>query len=346
VGPLYGCMRDRSHTLAAGPQPPAPQLAGVTASPVGAGCSPPLLRTPSLHARATLASLAFPHTHLASMNAFPRIVWLLWLQGWSEAPWLARQVRRSYEKFASAYDLRLLDAANVSVYMNVSYLQHPSLSAAARSDVIRVHLLARYGGLWADSSLLALLPLEEWLPSAVAPAGFWSYHSGDSDRPCSWVLAAVEGSYVMAAWRAQVDAFWEARLARTEVERWGGALTQLLRGRGAKVPYFWLDGLFALLLLQNGTARALWDRAPRHDCEAPYDAASVHGRYWSSVDPVWAEQVALHPPWLLKLSHAKAPALPPLADVAVAGKLAGNCSTTWAVHIATKALRPGMRSTG
>ncbi len=111
---------------------------------------------------------------------------------------------------------------------------------AAQSDVVRVHLLAAHGGVWADATLLCAAPLDAWLYSALAPArSLWAYRThtavgGDGPgadlphgRPCSWFLVATRQSAVMRAWRDAVDDYWQGRI----------------NGTRTSAGYFWLDAL-------------------------------------------------------------------------------------------------------
>ena len=49
----------------------------------------------------------------------PRIVWLLWLQGWASAPWLAQQVAASWRFYNPGWEVRLVDSVNISLAVNI-----------------------------------------------------------------------------------------------------------------------------------------------------------------------------------------------------------------------------------
>jgi hypothetical protein len=54
-----------------------------------------------------------------------------------------------------------------------------------------MELLRRHGGVWADATCYCLQPLAEWLPSKLAPAGFFAFDRPAPDRMlASWFLAA------------------------------------------------------------------------------------------------------------------------------------------------------------
>ena len=44
-----------------------------------------------------------------------------------------------------------------------------------QADLLRTELLSLYGGVWADTSVLPVHPLDDWLEGKLALAGFWSF---------------------------------------------------------------------------------------------------------------------------------------------------------------------------
>ena len=162
-----------------------------------------------------------------------RVIWILWFDGWegTQAPWIAHAVASSWEAHNPGWHVQRLSAANLGDFLSVPYMKRMGelnertnrgwrkatrkWLPPAQSDVIRVHLLAKYGGVWADATLLCNAPLDGWLYDALAPVGFWAYRSGGRDgvsHACSWFLAATRHSRLLHHWRDADDSYWEARL--------------------------------------------------------------------------------------------------------------------------------------
>ena len=61
---------------------------------------------------------------------------------------------------------------------DADYLFDPAkdITLQSRSDIIRLALLNRYGGVWADSTMLCLEPLDRWLTRDSMQSGLWMYH--------------------------------------------------------------------------------------------------------------------------------------------------------------------------
>mgnify|MGYP001197822846 CR=1 FL=1 len=58
-------------------------------------------------------------------------------------------------------------------------ISHQPLTLQAKADLIRLHLLKNHGGVWADATLLPILPLNEFLVSPdgkTVTGGFFYTH--------------------------------------------------------------------------------------------------------------------------------------------------------------------------
>jgi len=60
------------------------------------------------------------------------------------------------------------------------------------ADLLRTELLAEHGGVWVDTSLVPIQPLDGWLDRVLAPAGFWGF-SEWHDHPLNKSLEHLPG---------------------------------------------------------------------------------------------------------------------------------------------------------
>ena len=90
----------------------------------------------------------------------PMVIWLLWFQGWKQAPPLAHECARSWIRLNPGWTVVLLDEANLSEHVDIllpskrwSLLirRYP----AAASDLVRLHLCAAVPTTLADPRFLA-----------------------------------------------------------------------------------------------------------------------------------------------------------------------------------------------
>jgi len=243
--------------------------------------------------------------------ALPRI---LWFDGWegNQAPWVAHSVAASWEAHNPGWRVQRLSKHNLHDFLSVPYLSRmgelEELTARgwrkskrkwlppAQSDVIRLHLLSRYGGVWADATLLCTQPLDDWVYSALTPTGFWAYRSGgvgEEGHACSWFLVATRHSRLLHLWREATDGYWEARL-------------RALDGEGpapAALGYFWLDSLFQQLLARHAAARRDWAAVAHEDCDAPGGPHMLGYGSWARLTEEQRASLADAPPRALKLSR-------------------------------------------
>ena len=133
-------------------------------------------------------------TSIEAICGMPKVVWMYWEQGWDSAPAVVRECRRSWEHHNPDWEIRCLDGATASEYFDLESwvpgaagprwvwslrrtacntygrLRHRrlrlrmvgtrTLSVQGRSNILRIHLLARYGGVWADATLWCHRPLD------------------------------------------------------------------------------------------------------------------------------------------------------------------------------------------
>ena len=184
-----------------------------------------------------------------------RNIFILWLQGWDKAPWLQKRVLESWRINNKGWNIELLDFNNLNNYVSdIDYIYHKKkkISLQAKSDIIRLSILKNIGGIWADSTLLCMQPLENWVYDAIEKSGFWMYHGHgyglDSNLgPASWFIVSERNNYNIASWKKKCDLFWQEN--------------------NSTIDYFWMDGLFKELLKSDAIFKKNWLKTPYLYCE-------------------------------------------------------------------------------
>lgn len=168
-----------------------------------------------------------------------KTVWMLWMQGWDSTPSLVKKVKDSWVKMNPGWTIQLVSKANLSDFIDASKIPWTA-SVQAQSDVIRIHLLEKYGGVWADSTLACIAPLDSWLPEFDS---IWMYRGGlvitHGKGPASWFICAKKGSYSVHRWKEEVDKYWSNRKGTHN--------------------YFWLDSLWFQLYRTDKKFAQEWD---------------------------------------------------------------------------------------
>ena len=221
--------------------------------------------------------------------ALPKIVWMYWMQGEQHAPNLVRHCLRSWRLKNPGWDVRVLDAATCDAVTDGCLRDlhgRQDLDATHFSDLLRLALLARHGGVWADATVYCHRPLDAWLPACL-DSGFFAFASPGPDRALSsWFLASVPGHLLIRRWQASLLHYWEHNRFRTSVpvswmrrleQRYGQNIAttrgwfrwpvcKLLR----VTPYFAAHYLFNRLITEDAACRASWQRTPCRLADAPH----------------------------------------------------------------------------
>ena len=104
-------------------------------------------------------------------------VWVLWLQGRDNAPDLIKICLKSHEKYIDNefFEYHLITNENLCDFVTIPYVidekfKNGQISFTHFSDIIRVLLLNRYGGIWMDATLL----LTEKIPRNILEYEFYT----------------------------------------------------------------------------------------------------------------------------------------------------------------------------
>ena len=84
-----------------------------------------------------------------------KIIWIYWHQGWDNAPDIIKICKKSWIKKNPEWDVRALDFKSINHFVDINLEKNilKSLCIAHQSDLIRLGLLEKYGGVWVDASL-------------------------------------------------------------------------------------------------------------------------------------------------------------------------------------------------
>lgn len=133
----------------------------------------------------------------------PKVIWLFWDSGFENAPEVVKLSIKSWEKMNPNYQVNLLCNDNLKDFLGFEFYDAYYISTvhcfpATKADLLRFHLLSKYGGVWADSTTFCLEPLDNWLEVASTYCNFFIFkHEDNVTRPMeAWFLAAPKGSEI------------------------------------------------------------------------------------------------------------------------------------------------------
>ena len=225
----------------------------------------------------------------------PKKIWILWLQGEADMPFVVRNCYSSWKKQNSAYEVTLLTENNISDFIDVDgrILNNPVITKQALSDIIRVLLLEKVGGVWVDATCFCTKPLDDWLPSAMT-FDFYAFQKPGVDRLISsWFLASVPKGALISAYKKKVMDYWlksdievqfggssgvtdannksMQRLRNTDAMSWAFINRFHIEAYIKKTsPYFWFHYLFALVLHSDVKVKEAWFKQNSLSADIPH----------------------------------------------------------------------------
>ncbi len=216
----------------------------------------------------------------------------------NEAPDTVIQCMRSWSELNPEWVIHTLDQDNIDQYIDLDKIiarNADRLTPQALSDIVRINLLRKYGGVWADATCFCCRPLDSWL-NEYAGSGFFAYQSPGVDRPiASWFLAATKESQIVAKLCTEVNAYWTSKRFRDPNGLLGGLVdstlhTLLKRSHFPSLrfaclwamlhklriyPYFWMHYIFAQLLRHDESFRCEWEATPPLPSDPPHSLQEI-----------------------------------------------------------------------
>ena len=141
----------------------------------------------------------------------PGPIWSYWDSGLENAPEIVRLCVASWRKFAGSAQIVVLSKDMLGGYLDPQDFppRFEELPVQHQSDLIRLALLERYGGVWLDASVFLTRPLLDWLAAVSGEAGLFLFRRPGPDRKFSnWLIAAKQGDKFVIALRKDLEAFF------------------------------------------------------------------------------------------------------------------------------------------
>lgn len=145
-------------------------------------------------------------------------VWICWFQGYDQAPELVKCTISSIKKHLPEKEIIILSEKNIYQYAKfpktvLDKRKSGKISAAHFSDLLRVELLCRYGGMWIDATVLCT---SDNIPTYITENDLFVYKSmnlGGKDLApiicSSWLISAKSNNPILLLTRKLLWKYWE-----------------------------------------------------------------------------------------------------------------------------------------
>lgn len=140
---------------------------------------------------------------------FPKIIWFAWFQGLEQAPEIVKICYESWVSKNPGWDVRFCDLAIVDDFLLAetgSTFNH--IPIEKKSNLFRLNILRKHGGVWADATTLCATPLDKWLIGYLNTGFFVLRDPSKNKILSSWFMAAMPGCKLMEKYCLEHTRFW------------------------------------------------------------------------------------------------------------------------------------------
>jgi hypothetical protein len=232
-----------------------------------------------------------------SPHAMPKIIWIMWLQGLAVAPKLVKQCVHSWQRHNPNWKIIFLDEQNLKEYVKTDDIvgrNRETITVQALTDIIRINLLAQFGGVWVDATCFCCRPMDEWIEKHLT-TGFFAFDQPGKDRLISsWFLASKKNCHLTAEYCRATNAYWrenhfpfQKNFWRKKTIKWAGKILE----RNARLaglwvhpltikllrvhPYHWFHYTFYRVVTTDERSGELWRQTPKISADIPHRLQSA-----------------------------------------------------------------------
>lgn len=152
-------------------------------------------------------------------NTVSNKVWICWLQGMENAPFLVQKCYESIKKNLKDREIVLITSNNFKDYVSLpNYILEKWSSGVITNthftDLLRIELLIKYGGMWIDATVYCSCS-RDYIPDYFFDSDLFLYQSlkpgrdGHSHIISSWLISAKTNNKILLATRALCYEYWK-----------------------------------------------------------------------------------------------------------------------------------------
>lgn len=144
-------------------------------------------------------------------------IWICWLQGMENAPFVVKQCYSSIKKYLNDYEIIVLTSENLSEYVVlpdyiVEKWKKGIITNTHFSDLLRVAILNQHGGTWLDATVLCT---GENIPSYMLQSELFYFQvlkpgrDGSTLNVSSWLLTADTNTKILLSVQCLLFEYWK-----------------------------------------------------------------------------------------------------------------------------------------
>ena len=134
-------------------------------------------------------------------NEIPKIIWAYWDS--DEIPEIVKLSIQSWKKTSPQYKINFMNQKNIESLISLpAYWK--TLPAYRQSDIIRLRLLEKYGGVWIDASTILLEDLDKFISKDNLTLFITPSSSLENPVFENWFISAPPNNLVIKMWIEEV----------------------------------------------------------------------------------------------------------------------------------------------
>jgi len=136
-----------------------------------------------------------------SNDKVPKIIWTYW--DTEEVPEIVKLSMKSWKKTSPNYFINLMNQKNIEEYVSLPE-NWKNLPSYRQSDIIRLCLLEKYGGVWIDASTILLEDLDKFISKDNLTLFITPSSSLENPVFENWFISAPPNNKVIKLWIEEV----------------------------------------------------------------------------------------------------------------------------------------------
>lgn len=206
-------------------------------------------------------------------SSIPKIIWTYWGQGADQQPHVIQKCISSWKAHNKDWDVIVLDETNTDQYVRLElpHSRMQEIGLTKQSDLLRLQLLEKHGGVWADATVFCTTPLDSWLSDYIE-TGFFAFRNPGPDRLLStWFLASEKNLPVISNTKTRfIKFFSETHFDNESIhKKLIHPFVRLLLNRSSRTTKFWMSDFVAkrLKIYPYFILHYLFERSIKSDME-------------------------------------------------------------------------------
>lgn len=182
-----------------------------------------------------------------------KVIFIYWAQKFINAPTVVKKCLLSWKLKNPTWKIIKLDDDNLSQYINIEKeipgIRDKDITKTSYSDIVRIFLLEKYGGVWCDATVFCNKSLDDWLDKNIS-TGFFAFNKPTKSRLLSsWFLYSDKDNYIVKKWKEKTILYW---INNDKMD-----------------DYFWFQYLFGNLYNSDKKFIELWNSTPKISAKGP-----------------------------------------------------------------------------